>query len=202
MSENLPVRKKMNRIEEHGLEEHAIALLTANPRLTYEQIAQELNKIAGLEDSVEKITKKVVFNYSKVYPEARREVLLANRKMRRDLVLEGAEFDMLKIYKDQAARLTFLIDEMEQEALDEGVLPDPKSYKALSSELRETLKQIESIHKSVYDMEVVREFLKDVVETLKDVSPQALAEFTNRMKSKRDGEHVVSEILKGGGYMK
>lgn len=199
MSEHLPAKKRMNRIEEHGLEEHAITLLTANPRLSYEQIAQELNKIAGLENADEKITKKVVFNYSKVYPEARREILLNNRKLRRELVLEGAEFDMLKIYKDQAARLTFLIDEMEQEALDEGVLPDPKSYKALSSELRETLKQIESIHKSVYDMEVVREFLKDVVDTLRDISPDALSEFTKRMKSKRDSDHVVSEILKGGG---
>lgn len=198
MSNIQPIKKRMNRIEEHDLEEQAIALLTATPRLTYEQIAQELNKIAGLEDSDEKITKKVVFNYSKVYPEARREILLNNRKLRRELVLEGAEFDMLRIYKDQAARLTFLIDEMEQEALDEGMLPDPKSYKALSSELRETLKQIEAIHKSVYDMEVVREFLKDVVETLRDVSPDALVEFTNRMKSKRDSDHVVSEILKGG----
>lgn len=198
MSNIQPIKKRMNRIEEHDLEEQAIALLTATPRLSYEQIAQELNKIAGLEDSDEKITKKVVYNYSKVYPEARREILLNNRKLRRELVLEGAEFDMLRIYKDQAARLTFLIDEMEQEALDEGMLPDPKSYKALSSELRETLKQIEAIHKSVYDMEVVREFLKDVVETLRDVSPDALVEFTNRMKSKRDSDHVVSEILKGG----
>lgn len=199
---NLPARKKSNRIEEHGLEEHAITLLTAIPKMSYEKIAEELNAIAGLTDEDSKITKRVVFNYSKVYPEARREILLTNRKARRDLVLDGAEFDMLKMYKDQAARLTFLIDELEQEALDEGILPDPKAYKALSSELRETLKQIESIHKSVYDMEVVREFLKDVIETLKDVSPEALAEFTKRMKSKRDGEHVVSEILKGGGYMK
>lgn len=199
MSEHLPAKRRMNRIEEHGLEEQAITLLTANPRLSYEQIAEQLNKIAGLEDAEEKITKKVVFNYAKIYPEARREVLLSNRKIRRELVLEGAEFDMLKIYKDQAARLTFLIDEMEEEALNEGMLPDPKAYKALSSELRETLKQIEAIHKSVYDMEVVREFLKDVVETLKDISPEALVEFTRRMKMKRDSEHVVSEILKGGG---
>lgn len=191
-------KKKTSRIEEHNLEEHAIAFLTAVPKMSYEQIAQELNKIAGLEDSDEKITKKVVFTFAKSYPEVRREVLISQRKRMREIVLEGAEFDMLGTLKDMAARLSFMLDTMEEMAIDEGSIPDPKSYKALSSELRETLKQIESIHSSVYDMEVVREFLIDVVKTLKDVSPEALPIFIERMKGKRDNGHVVSEILKGG----
>ena len=116
----------------------------------------------------------------------------------RKMVMESAEFDMLGTLKDMAARTSFMIDTMEQMAIDEGNLPDAKDYKALSSELRETLKQIENIHKEVYDMEVVREFLIEVIKTLKEVSPDALATFINRMKGKRENSHIVGELLKGG----
>lgn len=198
MSEsNVPARKKTNRIEEHGLEEAAVKFLTASPRMSYGEIAEQLTEIAGLQDSVDPITARVVSNYAKTYPEVRREILLANREMRRNLVLEGAEFDMLRTLKDMAARLTFMIDTMEEIALDEGMIPNPRDYKALVSELREVMKQIEDIHKSVYDMEVVRKFLIDVVNTLKEVSPQSLEAFIMKMKGKRDNDHIVSEILKG-----
>lgn len=191
--------KTVNRIIHHGLEEQATLLLVATPKLSLEQVAQQLNAIAGLDDdSEDKITKKVVYNFQRNNQDARREVLLADRDRRRKAVMEGVEFDMLKILKDTAARLTFMMDTYEQEALENGTIPDPKAYKALTSELRETLKQIEAIHAKVYDMEVVRAFLDDVIKTLKDVSPDALAEFVERMKLKRDNDHVVSEILKGG----
>lgn len=196
-NENLPAKKK-SRIEEHNLEKEALALLTAPNRMSYEKIAEQLNEIAGLsEDDEDRITKKVVFTYAKSYPDVRREMLLADRQRKREIMLSGVEFDMLAMLKDMAARLMFMIDTMDEMAIDEGTIAEPKAYKALVSELREILKQIEGIHKSVYDMEVVRSFLKDVVDTLKDVSPHALEEFIKRMKGKRDNDHVVSELLKG-----
>jgi hypothetical protein len=190
-------RGVMSKIEKYDLIGHAINLLTVTPKMTYKEIAEELNSIGDVPEE-ERITAENVMQFVKSHPQVRREVLLDNRQHMRKMVLESAEFDMLGTLKDMAGRLTFMIDTMEQLALDEGTIPDPKGYKALSSELRETLKQIEGIHKEVYDMEVVREFLIEVIKTLKEVSPEALTAFIAKMKGKRDNNHIVSELLKGG----
>lgn len=186
-----------SKIEKHDLVEHAISLLTVTPKMSYKAIAEELNSIAELGGN-EKITDVNVSDFARKHPQVRKEILLASRAHMRKIVMESAEFDMLGTLKDMAGRLTFMIDTMEESAIEEGMLPDAKSYKALTSELRETLKQIEGIHKEVYDMEVVREFLVEVIKTLKDVSPDALAAFIDKMKGKRDNSHIVSELLKGG----
>lgn len=186
-----------SKIEKYDLVGHAINLLTVTPRMSYKDIAEELNEIGDVPEE-DHITSQNVNQFSKSYPDVRREVLLANRQRMRKLVMESAEFDMLGTLKDMAARTSFMIDSMEQMSLEEGELPDAKDYKALSSELRETLKQIEGIHKEVYDMEVVREFLVEVIKTLKEVSPESLEIFITKMKGKRENSHIVSEILKGG----
>lgn len=190
-------RGATSKIEKNDLVGHTINLLTVIPKMSYKEIAEELNSIGDVVED-ELITAANVSEFAKNYPEVRKEVLLANRQHMRKMVMESAEFDMLGTLKDMAARLTFMIDTMEEFALDEGTIPDPKGYKALTSELRETLKQIEGIHKEVYDMEVVREFLVEVIKTLKDVSPTALEAFITKMKGKRDNSHIVSELLKGG----
>lgn len=196
MSE-LRKRGVQSKIEKYDLVGHAISLLTVTPKMSYKAIAEELNTIGDVPEE-DLVTTQNVTDFTKSYPEVRKEVLLANRQHMRKMVMESAEFDMLGMLKDMVGRLTFMIDTMEQFAMDEGTIPDPKSYKALTSELRETLKQIESIHKEVYDMEIVREFLIEVIKTLKEVSPEALPSFINKMKGKRENSHIVSELLKGG----
>lgn len=186
-----------SKIERYDLMGHAINLLTVQPKMSYKDIAEELNSIGDV-PSDDSITSDNVSHFAKSYPQVRREILLANRQQMRKMVMESAEFDMLGQLKDMAARTGFMLDAMEQMSLDEGELPDAKDYKALSSELRETLKQIEGIHKEVYDMEVVREFLIEVVKTLKEVSPESLEAFITKMKGKRENGHIVSELLKGG----
>lgn len=190
-------RGVQSKIEKYDLVSHAINLLTVTPKMSYKQIAEELNSIGDVPDE-DAITPQNVADFAKSYPEARKEILLANRQHMRKLVFESAEFDMLGLLKDMAARTAFMIETMEQMALEEGTIPDAKDYKALSSELREILKQIEGIHKEVYDMEVVREFLIEVVKTLKEVSPEALQVFIAKMKGKRENSMIVSELLKGG----
>jgi hypothetical protein len=186
-----------SKIEQYGLIQHAIDLLKVQPKLTYQQIADELNVI-GQVPPEDHITAENVAHFAKAYPEIRREILLANRAHMRKLVLESAEFDMLGTLKDMAARFTFMIDAMEEDAFSEGRLPNATAYKAITSELRETLKQIENIHKEVYDMEIVRQFLIEVVKTLQEVSPEALQAFIAKMKGKRENNHIVNELLKGG----
>lgn len=190
-------RGVQSKIEKYDLVGHAISLLTVTPKMSYKAISEELNAIGDVPEE-DLISVQNITDFARNYPEVRREVLLANRQHMRKMVMESAEFDMLGTLKDMAGRLTFMIDAMEQFALDEGMLPDPKGYKALTSELRETLKQIESIHKEVYDMEIVREFLIEVIKTLKEVSPEALPSFIAKMKGKRENSHIVSELLKGG----
>lgn len=190
-------RGVQSKIEKYDLVSHAINLLTVTPKMSYKQIAEELNSIGDIPEE-DAITPQNVADFAKSYPEVRKEILLANRQHMRKLVFESAEFDMLGLLKDMAARTAFMIETMEQMALEEGTIPDAKEYKALSSELREILKQIEGIHKEVYDMEVVREFLIEVVKTLKEVSPEALQAFIAKMKGKRENSMIVSELLKGG----
>lgn len=190
-------RGVQSKIEKYDLISHAINLLTVTPKMSYKQIAEELNSIGDVPEE-DAITPQNVASFAKSYPEARKEILLANRQHMRKLLFESAEFDMLGLLKDMAARTAFMIDTMEQMALEEGTIPDAKDYKALSSELREILKQIEGIHKEVYDMEVVREFLIEVVKTLKEVSPEALQVFIAKMKGKRENSMIVNELLKGG----
>lgn len=190
-------RGVQSKIEKYDLISHAINLLTVTPKMSYKQIAEELNSIGDVPEE-DAITPQNVASFAKSYPEARKEILLANRQHMRKLLFESAEFDMLGLLKDMAARTAFMIDAMEQMALEEGTIPDAKDYKALSSELREILKQIEGIHKEVYDMEVVREFLIEVVKTLKEVSPEALQAFITKMKGKRENSMIVNELLKGG----
>ena len=197
MTKELRKRGARSKIERYDLVEHAINLLTVTPKMTYKEIAEELNSLGDVPEE-DKITPENVMNFVKNYPQVRREVMLANRKRLRELILESAEFDMLKYLKDLAARTAFMLDTMEEMVLNEGQLPDPKDYKALSSELREIMKQIENIHKEVYDMNVVREFLVEVVKTLKEVAPDALPAFIDKMKMKRDNNTIVNEILKGG----
>lgn len=196
---DLPIRKKgvQSKIEKYGLMEHAISLLKVIPKMSYTAIAEELNTIGNVPPE-ELITDENVSQFARNYPEVRREILLANKQHMRKLVLEGAEFDMLGQLKEMAARTSFMLEAMEEMSLEEGKLPKAADYKALSSELRETLKQIEGIHKEIYDMEVVREFLVEVVKTLKEVAPEALPSFISRMKGKRENGHIVNELLSGG----
>lgn len=197
MSELFPQKKKSSKIDKHDLTNTAVHLLTVRPKMSNREIAESLNSLKNLTGE-EAITAQNVLDFSKSRPDVRREILLASRKEMRKLVMETAEFDMLSILKDMVARLKFLIDTYEQISIDEGSIPNPKEYKALSSELRETLKQIEGIHKEVYDMEIVRAFLQEVLSTLKEVNPEALGLFIERMKGKRQNSTIVSELLKGG----
>lgn len=193
------IRKKgtPSKIEKYNLVDHAITLLKVTPKMTYTAIAEELNTIGNVPPE-DMITDENVAHFAKNYPSVRREILLANKQHMRKLVLEGAEFDMLGQLKEMAARTAFMLEAMEEMALENGTIPKAADYKALSSELRETLKQIEGIHKEIYDMEVVREFLVEVVKTLKDVAPEALPVFIQRMKGKRENSHIVNELLSGG----
>ncbi|MCP8973155.1 hypothetical protein MOD67_13960 [Bacillus licheniformis] len=190
-------RGVQSKIEKYDLVGHAINLLTVTPKMSYKDIAEELNAIGDVPDD-DLVSVQNVSDFANNYPEVRKEILLANRQHMRKMVMESAEFDMLGSLKDMAGRLVFMIDTMESMALEQGAIPDPKGYKALNSELRETLKQIEGIHKEVYDMEIVREFLIEVIKTLKEVSPEALQAFIAKMKGKRENSHIVSELLKGG----
>lgn len=190
-------RGQQSKLEKYGLLENALTLLKVTPKLTYQQICDELNVIGKVPGddliSVDNLT-----HFVKSVPEIRREVMLANRNHMRKLVFESAEFDMLGHLKEMAARTAFMIETMEEASLMEGRVMKASDYKALNSELRETLKQIEGIHKEIYQMEVVREFLLEVVKTLKEVSPEALQTFITKMKGKRENSHMVSELLQGG----
>ncbi|MGG1263836.1 hypothetical protein [Brevibacillus laterosporus] len=190
-------RGVQSKIEKYGLVEDTLNLLKVIPKMTYQQICDEINVI-GEVPSEDSITVDNLTHFVRSVPDVRREVMLANRQHMRKIVFESAEFDMLGHLKDMAARTAFMIDSMEEMSLQEGKLPKPQDYKALSSELRETLKQIEGIHKEIYQMEVVREFLGEVVNTLKEVSPEALSAFIAKMKGKRENSHIVSELLQGG----
>lgn len=186
-----------SKLEKYNLVEHALTLLKVTPKLTYQQICDELNAIGNVppEDA---ITVDNLTHFVKTVPEVRREVMLANKNYMRKLVFDSAEFDMLGHLKEMAARTAFMIEALEEAYLAEGKLMKPSDYKALNSELRETLKQIEGIHKEIYQMEVVREFLLEVVKTLKEVSPEALQAFIQKMKGKRENSHIVGELLQGG----
>lgn len=195
----MDVRKRgqQSKLEKYGLVEETLNLLKVIPKLTYQQICDEINVIGKVSED-DLITVDNLTHFVKSVPEVRREVMLANRNHMRKLVFESAEFDMLGHLKDMAARTAFMIESIEEANLMEGKVMKPSDFKALNSELRETLKQIEGIHKEIYQMEVVREFLLEVVKTLKDVSPEALALFIQRMKGKRENSHIVSELLQGG----
>lgn len=197
MSKEIRKRGQQSKIEKYGLVDHALTLLKVTPKLTYQQICDELNVIGNVPPD-EAITVDNLTHFVRSVPEVRREVMLANKNHMRKLVFESAEFDMLGHLKEMAARTAFMIEAMEEAYLAEGKLMKASDYKALNSELRETLKQIEGIHKEIYQMEVVREFLLEVVKTLKEVSPESLQEFIKKMKGKRENSHMVSELLQGG----
>ncbi|QNR70440.1 hypothetical protein IAQ67_28400 (plasmid) [Paenibacillus peoriae] len=190
-------RGMQSKIEKYDLVEATLNLLKVIPKMTYQQICDEINSIGAVPED-DRITVDNLTHFVRAMPDVRKEVMLANKQHMRKVVFDSAEFDMLGHLKEMAARTAFMINTMEEMAFDEGTIPDPKGYKALSSELRETLKQIEGIHKEIYDMEIVREFLMEVVKTLKDVSPEALPTFVQRMRGKRENSHIVSELLKGG----
>lgn len=188
---------KNSMIEELGLLDSCVTLLTIRPRLTYDQVAHELNVMANLTEG-RKIDRLAVQAVVYRNQEVRAQLMLQNREHMRKIVLEGAEFDMLHTLKDMASRLTFMIDTYEEMCITQGDLPDPHKYRALNSELRETLKFIESIHKDIYDMNIVREFLVDILQTLKETSPEAFNKFVKKVKLKKESNSIVNEILKGG----
>lgn len=187
---------KITKIEEAGLVEVATKLLCVTPKLSYKEIAEQLNEIGGITEN--KITEQNVITLRKNNKAVRSAYLTANRQRMRKLIMDSSEFDMLRILKDLAARLSFSLDVLENNAIEEGEIPDAKDYKALSSELRDTLKQIKSIQKEIYDMNVVREFLVEVVKTLKETSPETLPVFISKMKGKRDNTSIVNELLRDG----
>ena len=197
MSKELRKRGTQSKIQKYGLMEHAINLLKVTPKMTYREIAEELNTIGNVPEE-EWITSENISQFVRNYSDVRREVMLSNRRKLRKMVMDSAEVDMLGHLKDMAARTAFLLETMEEMALNDGTLPDAKDYKALSSEFREIMKQIEGIHKVVYDMQVVREFLVEVIKTLTEVSPESMEAFSERMKGKRENSTIVNELLKGG----
>jgi hypothetical protein len=188
---------RKSRLEIYNLQQEVAVMLKIMPKLTYQQIADELNKIGKVPDK-DKITAQNVSDFVRTYPEVRKEVMLSERKYLKQLVLEGIEFDMLSQLKGLLANTTYILEKMQDEAFETGNIPDPSKYSTVAKELRETMKQIENIHKEIYDMEVVKSFLIEVINTLKEVSPEALNVFIKKMKGKRDTNSIVNEILKGG----
>ncbi len=196
---NAPERKRgaQSKIEKYELTQEAITLLKVMPKMSYNEIASELNTIGNVPEE-DLITYENVSNFAKSYPGVRSQVMIANKAYLRKTVFEGAEFDMLGQLREMAFNTKFMLDTLQDMAMENGGMPEGKEYKAYHSELRETLKQIESIHKEVYDMDVVREFLIEVIKTLKEVAPEALPAFIAKMKGKRENSHIVNELLSGG----
>ncbi len=194
----LSIKKKLNKLSSgaqskivlYKLEEDVVNLKLAG--LTHEQIANEMNKNGKLPKG-EQITAYMVQGFLAKIPEVTKAIVRQNNS--RLVKVVNNNLDILTEINSMFKRTKTLLDQMELKAAEKDKHINPYQYKAVASELRETLRLMLDISKDMNDFENIKRFMQIILEVLKAEAPQAIPKIIERLKLAK-GTNWFSEMLK------
>lgn len=179
-----------SKIVKFKLEEDVINLRLAG--MSPEHIAEELSASGKLPEG-ESISVKTVSRFLDKLPQVSKE-LVENNKSRLLQVVDN-NLDIVHEINGLYKRTKHLLDGLELAAEEKGKMVSPYHYKAVASEMRELLKQMNDINKDISDYNNIRKFMEIIMDVLRQEAPQSIPTIIERLKLAK-GTGWFSEMLK------
>lgn len=168
-------RTNISKIVKYGLVEKAIELREKG--LSYQKIADELNKDLPEDDKVDLFAVKRFFDK---LPELKQEVVQKDQALIVKVV--NKELDLIEEINELYYKAKSVLETMEREAMEKGRNVDPYRFKAVASEMRELLKQMVDIQKEINDYNNVRKFMEIVMSVLQKEVPDKIPIIIEELK--------------------
>jgi hypothetical protein len=185
---------KQSKIVKYKLEEDCINLKKADGRLSYQDIADELNR-SGKVPPNDSIDKYVVARFLEKMPEVTKQVIKEDKRRMMEVV--NTNFDVYYEINTLFAKTKTLLEMMEEDAIERGRLVDPYRFKAVSSEMREMLFQMTEIQKEINDYNNVRKFMEIVIQVLHEEAPEKIQIIAERLRVVK-GTQWFSDLMSRG----
>lgn len=181
-----------SKIVKYKLEEDVVNLKLAG--LTIDQIVEELNS-GGKVPYDDPITANMVIYFLETLPDVEKLVVRENKDRLVDVV--NNNLDILHEVNSLFQRTKNLLDDMERRAKAKSTnkFTNPYQYKAVASELRETLKLMLEISKDMNDYDNIKRFMQIILEVLREEAPQAIPTIIERLRLAK-GTNWFSEMLR------
>ncbi len=182
---------KQSKITKYKLEEDVINLRKMG--LSYMDIASELNNSGKVPDD-DPIDKYVVARFLEKVPQVTKELVQNEKK--RLLEVVNTNFDIYNEVNELFAKTKKMLDNLEENAIKGSGKIDPYRFKAISSEMRETLKFMTEIHREINDYNNVRKFMEIVITVLQEEAPEKIPIIAEKLKITQ-GTQWFAEMMKG-----
>lgn len=182
---------KQSKITKYKLEEDVINLRKMG--LSYMDIASELNNSGKVPDD-DPIDKYVVARFLEKVPQVTKELVQNEKK--RLLEVVNTNFDIYNEVNELFAKTKKMLDNLEENAIKGSGKIDPYRFKAISSEMRETLKFMTEIHREINDYNNVRKFMEIVITVLQEEAPEKIPIIAEKLKITQ-GTQWFAEMIKG-----
>jgi len=179
-------------IEEFGLVDDCINLRKLG--LSLDKVADELNNGGKLPENVE-ISPEMVGYFLRNISDYRKEII---KKSKAHLMQSiNTSFNVYDEINDLYSRTKLLLLDMEEVAANKDRHVDAYRFKAVSSEMREMLRQMLEIQKEVNDYNNVRKFMEIVLETVQEEAIEALPVIIEKLKIVQGTQWFSSIMDKG-----
>ncbi|SNS22397.1 hypothetical protein SAMN05446037_100699 [Anaerovirgula multivorans] len=182
-----------SKIEKYKLEEEIASLYYSG--LTYRQIVDEITSSGKLPDG-EELSAATVSRFIEKVAGISKEVVKSNEKRLVEVV--NNNIDIVRETSDLYSKARNILDTMEEAAADKGRVMNPHHFKAISGEMRETLKLMIEIQREISDYDNIKQFMEIIMETVKEVSPEAIPIIIDKLKNKK-GTKWFGDMFGGGG---
>lgn len=170
-------KRSVSTIVKYHLEQDVINLREVG--LSYQKIADELNA-SGKVPEDDPINWEMVQRFVNHLPALKKEVI--RRDHRRMVAVVDNSIDIISEMTGLYGKAKTILDALEERATSENKSIDPYRFKAMSSEMREMLKQMTDMQKDLHDYNNTKIFMQTVMDVLQDVSPESIPIIIDRLK--------------------
>ncbi|WP_145052792.1 hypothetical protein [Paenibacillus xylanexedens] len=161
---------------------------------SFQDIADELNA-SGKIPPTDPVDKHVVMRFLQKMPEINRSIIQADKQRLVEVV--STNMDIVQEVQTLFHRAKFMLEVMEENAADNGKVMDPYRFKAVSSEMRELLRQMTEIQKEINDADNVRKFMEIVLDVLKQEAPDKIPIIAEKLRVLK-GTQWFSDMMRKG----
>lgn len=170
-------KRSVSTIVKYQLEQDTINLRAAG--LSYQKIADELNA-GGKVPEDDPINSDMVSRFISHLPALKKEIV--KRDAKRMMAVVDNSIDIISEMTTLYGKAKTIMNALEQRATDQNKTLDPYRFKALSSEMREMLKQMTDMQKDLHDHNNTRVFMQTVMDVLQDIAPEAVPIIIDKLK--------------------
>jgi hypothetical protein len=165
----------VSRIEKYNLMDIVVRMKRKGE--SYSAIARHINESGLLPEGLTVNVKMLSTFMTNRMPEIKSEIIKSDQ--RRLLKAANTQLDIMAEVNNLYIRTKNKLFDYEQNI---NTKISPKEYKALCSEMRELLKQVLDLQKEVLNFENIKMFMDIVLNTVKDLAPEALQPILDKLR--------------------